>query len=309
MGRVNLKDIKNKMNTNVSDLFTTEETRKNGEKKQIKMILLKELDSFENHPFNVVDDDKMEEIKNSIKENGVLVPIIVRKKENDNNKYEIIAGHRRTRASQLLELEEIPAIITEFDDEQSVIAMVDSNIQRETLLFSEKAFAYKMKIEAIKKNINKLKEEEKTSDLGKGKVITDLVGEEAGESGRQIKRYIRLTYLIKPLLDLVDEKKIAFLTGVEISYLSKDEQNMLFEKMIEINASLSMAQATELKKYSNSDGLTLDLIESILNKNVKKSKSLVLKEDEIKKYFPKEYSIEDMEDIIIMLLEDWKGTV
>lgn len=307
MARVNINDIKSRINTNVNDLFTTEETRKTNKVQHIQNINISDLETFCNHPFKVLDDDGMNEIKNSIEESGVLVPIIVRKKEDE--KYEIIAGHRRTHACKLLGIDKIPAVITDFDDDLSVIAMVDSNIQRETLLFSEKAFAYKMKVDAIKKQIDKDKSEKTYSTIHEYKVknTTDIVGEESGESGRQIKRYIRLTHLITPLLDLVDTKKIAFLAGVELSFLTEDEQNLLINKINELKVYPSMAQSSELKNHSKSNTLTKDTIDIIFTTSTINSKPLVIKHHKIQKYFPSEYSTDKMEEIIIMLLDQWKG--
>lgn len=307
MARVNINDIKSRINTNVNDLFTTEETRKTNKVQHIQNINISDLETFCNHPFKVLDDNKMDEIKNSIEENGVLVPIIVRKKEDE--KYEIIAGHRRTHACKLLGIDKIPAVITDFDDDLSVIAMVDSNIQRETLLFSEKAFAYKMKVDAIKKQIDKDKSEKTYGTIHEYKVknTTDIVGEESGESGRQIKRYIRLTHLITPLLNLVDTNKIAFLAGVELSFLTEDEQSLLIDKINELKVYPSMSQSSELKNHSKSNTLTKDTIDTIFTTSTIKSKPLVIKHDKIQKYFPSEYSTDKMEEIIIMLLDQWKG--
>ena len=274
--------------TSFDDLFgDSEETVCSGNlDNSIQDIELSKLFAFSNHPFKVFDDDKMEETKESIEKYGVLVPIIVRPKADGN--YEIIAGHRRKRACELLELPTIPAIVRDLDDEESTIVMVDSNIQRENLLFSEKAFAYKMKLEAIKRKAGRPKNNSAQvgQNFEKGKTSVEIVADEAGESRNQIKRYIRLTELITDLLEMVDERKIAFNTAVELSYLSQ-------------------AQATKLKKYSGEGTLNETVIDSILSETVDKPVTVTLKSEKLTKYFPKNYSKEQMEDVITTLLEQW----
>ncbi|WP_313523844.1 ParB/RepB/Spo0J family partition protein [Anaerotignum sp.] len=290
--------------TSFDDLFGgNEETVCSGDvSNSIQDIALAKLFPFANHPFKVLDDDKMEETKESIEKYGVLVPIIVRPKADGN--YEIIAGHRRKRACVLLELPTIPAIIRDLDDEESTIVMVDSNIQRENLLFSEKAFAYKMKLEAIKK-------QGKRTDLTSAQVgqklatSVEVVAEQAGESRNQIKRYIRLTELIADLLDMVDERKIAFNTAVELSYLSQSEQELLLAKIEELEVIPSMAQAAKLKKYSGESTLNEAVIDSILSETADKPVTVTLKSEKLTKYFPKSYSKEQMEDVITTLLQKW----
>ena len=259
---------------------------------------------FENHPFKVLEDEKMEETKESITKYGVLVPIIVRPK--DDNTYEIVAGHRRKKACELLGIENIPSIIRKLDDEESTIIMVDSNIQRENLLFSEKAFAYKMKLEAIKR-------QGKRNDLtctqlahkSDNKKSVEIVADDAGTSKDQVRRYIRLTELTEPLLDMTDERKLAFNVAVELSYLGYKEQEMVLDKMEYYMISPSLAQAAKLKKYSSDNGLTEDLIDSILSEITEKPVQVTFKKDKLKKYFPKEYSAEQIEEVITSLLEKW----
>ncbi len=260
---------------------------------------------FENHPFKVLEDDKMEETKESIAKYGVLVPIIVRPK--DDNTYEIVAGHRRKKACELLGLETIPAIVRNLDDEESTIIMVDSNIQRENLMFSEKAFAYKMKLEAIKRKAGRPKNN--STQLGqnfeKGKTSIEIVAEQSDDSRNQIQRYIRLTELIEQLLDMVDGRKLAFNAAVELSYLPYNEQEMVLDKMEYYLLSPSLAQATKLKKYSADSGLTEVLVDSILSETTEKPVQVTFKKDKLKKYFPQSYSAEQIEEVITSLLEQW----
>lgn len=263
---------------------------------------------FAHHPFKVLDDEKMEEIKESIGKYGVLVPIIVRSKDDGN--YEIIAGHRRKRACERLDLPTIPAIVRELDDEESTIIMVDSNIQRENLLHSEKAFAYKMKLEAIKRKAGRPKNNSAQVGLNyeKGKTSADIVAEEAGESRNQVKRYIRLTELIVPFLNMADERKLAFNTAVELSYLSHCEQELVLYKMEELLTIPTLGQASKMKKYSCAGDLNELLIDSILSEINGKTVKITFKQDKLSKYFPKEYSNEEIENVIIRLLEQWHNS-
>lgn len=270
----------------------------------IQDIELSKLSTFANHPFKVLDDEKMEETKESIAKYGVLVPIIARPKEDGT--FEIIAGHRRKRACELLELPTIPTIVRDLDDEESTIVMVDSNIQRENLLFSEKAYAYKMKLEAIKK-------QGKRTDLTctqlahklDGKKSVEVVADDAGMSKDQVRRYIRLTELITDLLNMTDEHKLAFNTAVELSYLSNDEQAMLLKKIKDLAVIPSMAQATKLKKYSAEGSLNEAVADAILSETSDKPVTVTLKSEKLTRYFPKSYSKEQMEDIITDLLQKW----
>ncbi|NLK37634.1 MAG: ParB/RepB/Spo0J family partition protein [Epulopiscium sp.] len=279
--------------TSFDDLFgSTDETVCSVDTaKTIQDIEISKLSTFANHPFKVLDDQKMEETKESIAKYGVLVPIIARPKEDGT--FEIIAGHRRKRACELLKLPTIPTIVRDLDDEESTIVMVDSNIQRENLLFSEKAYAYKMKLEAIKK-------QGKRTDLTSAQVVPKLtareqVAKDAGVNRMEITRYIRLTELITDLLNMTDERKIAFNTAVELSYLSHDEQAMLLKKIKDLAVIPSMAQATKLKKYSAEGSLNEAVADAILSETSEK----------LTRYFPKSYSKEQMEDIITDLLQKW----
>lgn len=283
-----------------------DESDNSSEFERVMQIPLENLVAFKNHPFKVLDDQKMEETKESINKYGVLVPIIARPKENGN--YEIIAGHRRVHASSLLGNETIPTLIRDLDDEESTIIMVDSNIQRENLLFSEKAFAFKMKLEAIKRQAGRPKNN--STQVGqnfvKGKTSVEVVAEEAGESRNQIQRYIRLTELNLTLLEMVDNKDIPFNTGVELSYLSKEEQVMLLAKIEELDVIPTMLQASQLKKYSSEKGLTLDIIDVVLIANIQKPIQVTLKSNKLNRYFSNDTTSEEIEKIIIELLESWK---
>ncbi len=285
-----------------------DESDNSSEFERVMQIPLENLVTFKNHPFKVLDDQKMEETKESINKYGVLVPIIARPKENGN--YEIIAGHRRVHASSLLGNETIPTLIRDLDDEESTIIMVDSNIQRENLLFSEKAFAFKMKLEAIKRQAGRPKNN--STQVGqnfvKGKTSVEVVAEEAGESRNQIQRYIRLTELNLTLLEMVDNKDIPFNTGVELSYLSKEEQVMLLAKIEELDVIPTMLQASQLKKYSSEKGLTLDIIDVVLIANIQKPIQVTLKSNKLNRYFSNDTTSEEIEKIIIDLLESWKQT-
>lgn len=290
--------------TSFDDLFgSNEETvcSLNNEN-SIQDMELSKLFPFPHHPFKVLDDEKMEETKESIAKYGVLVPIITRPK--DDGTYEIIAGHRRKRACEMLKLETIPTIVRDLDDEESTIVMVDSNIQRENLLFSEKAFAYKMKLDAIKKQ-GKRRDLTSAQVGQKSATSVEIVAEQAGESRNQVKRYIRLTELIANLLHMTDERKIAFNTAVELSYLTHEEQEMLLSKIEELAVIPSMTQATKLKKYSAEGSLNEAVIDAILSESSDKPFSVTLKNEKLTKYFPKSYSKEQMEDVITTLLEKW----
>ena len=282
------------------DLFKNDEERLADTQERIQMLSPEKMQPFPNHPFKVVDDEKMMDMVESIKEYGVLVPIIVRPVENGN--YEIVSGHRRHHAAVLAGQEEIPAIVREMDEDAAVLVMVDSNLQRENILPSEKAFAYKMKLEA-------LKHQGKRSDLTSAqiglKLSTEIIGEQNGDSRNQVKRYIRLTHLIPDILEMVDNKNIAFNAAVEISYLSEREQELLQDNMDVNECSPSLSQAKRLKKYSQDGKLTEDVIDAIMTEEKETDTKLVLKGDTIKKYFPKEYTPMQMQQVITKLLENW----
>ena len=286
--------------TSYDDLFKNDEERLADTQERIQMLSPEKMQPFPNHPFKVVDDEKMMDMVESIKEYGVLVPIIVRPVENGN--YEIVSGHRRHHAAVLAGQEEIPAIVREMDEDAAVLVMVDSNLQRENILPSEKAFAYRMKLEA-------LKHQGKRSDLTSAqiglKLSTEIIGEQNGDSRNQVKRYIRLTHLIPDILEMVDNKNIAFNAAVEISYLSEKEQELLHDNMDVNECSPSLSQAKRLKKYSQDGKLTEDVIDAIMTEEKETDTKLVLKGDTIKKYFPKEYTPMQMQQVNTKLLEIW----
>ena len=264
---------------------------------------LAELHPFKNHPFKVKDDDAMMETADSIRQYGVLVPAIAR--PSPEGGYEIIAGHRRHRASELAEKETMPVIVRNLDDDAATIIMVDSNLQRESLLPSERAFAYKMKLEAIKHQGSR--EDLTSRQVGeKSQPSIQTVAEQAGESQRQVQRYIRLTELIPPLLDMVDEKKIAFNPAYELSFLTKEEQAQLVETMDYEQATPSLSQAQRMKKLSQEGNLTEDEMLKIMSEEKKGDLDKVtFTSDTLRKYFPRSYTPKRMEETIIKLLEQW----
>lgn len=288
----------------VDDLFSTEESRIDEKREKIMDIELSELHSFKNHPFKVKDDDSMMETAQSIKEYGVLVPAIAR--PDPNGGYEIIAGHRRHRASEIAGKETMPVIIRDLDDDAATIIMVDSNLQRETLLPSERAFAYKMKLDAIKHqgtrtDLTSVQVEQKLS-------ARDRVAKEAGEkSGLQVMRYIRLTHLISELLDMVDNKKIALNPAYEISFLKKEEQIDLLDAIDSEQATPSLSQAQKFKKLSQEGKLTVDIIRVVLSEEKKSEKDkIVFEVDTVKSFFPSSYTTKNMQETIIKLLKQWQ---
>lgn len=291
--------------TSYDDLFKNDEERLADTQERIQMLSPEKMQPFPNHPFKVIDDDKMTDMVESIKEYGVLVPIIVRPVENGN--YEIVSGHRRHHAAILAGQEEIPAIVREMDDDAAVLVMVDSNLQRENILPSEKAFAYKMKLEAMKRQAGRPKENATQigQDFMRGKYSVEILSEQVNESRNQIQRYIRLTYLIPDILEMVDNKNIAFNAAVEISYLSEKEQKLLHDNMDVNECSPSLSQAKRLKKYSQDGKLTEDVMDAIMTEEKETDAKLVLKGDTIKKYFPKEYTPMQMQQVITKLLENW----
>lgn len=287
------------------DLFKNDEERLADTQERIQMLSPEKMQPFPNHPFKVVDDEKMMDMVESIKEYGVLVPIIVRPVENGN--YEIVSGHRRHHAAVLAGQEEIPAIVREMDEDAAVLVMVDSNLQRENILPSEKAFAYRMKLEAMKRQAGRPKENATQigQDFMRGKYSVEILSEQVNESRNQIQRYIRLTHLIPDILEMVDNKNIAFNAAVEISYLSEREQELLHDNMDVNECSPSLSQAKRLKKYSQEGKLTEDVIDAIMTEEKETDTKLILKGDTIKKYFPKEYTPMQMQQVITKLLENW----
>ena len=282
----------------LDDLFSTEESRADAQREKVQEIPLGELHPFRNHPFKVKDDAAMQDTVDSVREYGVLVPAIAR--PDPDGGYELIAGHRRHHASELAGKETMPVIIRDLDDDAATIIMVDSNLQREELLPSERAFAYKMKLEALKH------QGKKTLDQLGPKWSTQEIGKAGNDSMSQVKRFIRLTELIPTLLDMVDERKIAFNPAVELSYLKKEEQTLLLEAMDSEQATPSLSQAQRLKKFSQQKMLSLDVMRAVMSEEKKNDLDRVtLKNETLRKYFPKSYTPKQMEDTIIKLLEGW----
>lgn len=272
-------------------------------KEQRTEMPLSDLHPFEGHPFKVLDDELMEQTVESIKQIGVVSPLIVR--PDPEGGFEILSGHRRLHAAQLAGLETVPVIVKEMDDDAAIIFMVDSNLQRENILPSERAFSYKMKLEAIKHQGER--GEGTSSQVGMKLQSLDIVGQEAGDSRNQVHRYIRLTNLIPEILDMVDEKKIAFNPAVELSYLKPSEQKEFLEAMDYAQASPSLSQAQRLKKLSQEGGCTLDAMCEVMNE-IKKDEldHVTIKNEVLRKYFPKSYTPKQMQDTIIRLLEKWQ---
>ena len=288
----------------VDDLFSTEEGRQDAKLEKIQEIPLSELHPFRNHPFKVKDDEAMMETADSIKQYGVLVPAIAR--PDPEGGYELVAGHRRRRASELAEKETMPVIIRDLDDDAATIIMVDSNLQRESLLPSERAFAYKMKLEAVKHQ--GARTDLTSRQVGeKSQTSIQKVADQAGESQRQVQRYIRLTELIPELMDMVDEKKIALNPAYELSFLKKEEQVDLLDAMDSEQATPSLSQAQRLKKYSQEGHLPLDMMRVIMGEEKKSDlERVTFTSDTLRKYFPKSYTPQRMQETIIKLLEAWQ---
>ncbi len=286
------------------DLFKTDEERLSDTQERVQSLPLDRLTPFPNHPFKVLDDEKMQETVESIKERGVLVPILVRP-TNDGN-FEIVSGHRRHHASLLAGKTEIPAIVREMDDDTAILLMVDSNLQREELLPSEKAFAYKMKLDAMKRQGQR-------TDLTCARIAhksdgiksRDILAEQIGESKDQIRRYIRLTNLVPDLLNRVDNKTIAFNAAVEVSYLTEPEQKMLCDAIEREECTPNLKQARRLKQFSQDGKLDENVIDAIMTEEKPIEDKLVLKGDVLAKYFPKTYTPSQKQKVIVKLLEDW----
>ena len=285
------------------DLFTTQEERDQKNQEHVKNISVYDISDFPNHPFKVKMDDKMVETIESIREHGVLVPALVREKPTGG--YEMISGHRRKMASELAGLENIPCIVRNLSDDEAVIVMVDSNLQREEILPSEKAFAYKMKLDVMKRQGQRT--DLTLSPLAtklKGKRSDELLGEEVGESKDQIRRYIRLTYLIPEILDMVDNKKIAMRPAVELSYLPKEEQEILYDTMESEDCTPSHAQAIKIRKFSAEGRLNEDVLLSIMaEEKPNQVEQWKIPKNRLKKYFPSGTSQQKMEETIIKALE------
>lgn len=285
------------------DLFKTDEERLSDTQERVQSLPLDRLLPFPNHPFKVLDDEKMQETVESIKERGVLVPILVRP-TNDGN-FEIVSGHRRHHASLLAGKTEIPAIVREMDDDTAILLMVDSNLQREELLPSEKAFAYKMKLDAMKRQGQRTDLTSSQVGMKSSKQSLDFIGEQTGDSRNTIHRYIRLTSLVPDLLNRVDNKTIAFNAAVEVSYLTEPEQKMLCDAIEREECTPNLKQARRLKQFSQDGKLDENVIDAIMTEEKPIEDKLVLKGDVLAKYFPKTYTPSQKQKVIVKLLEDW----
>ena len=288
------------------DIFSTEESRQEQQREQVQQIPIGELFPFKNHPFKVLDDESMQRTVESVEQYGVLSPLIARPRPEGG--YEIISGHRRQHAAQLAGLETLPVIVRNMDDDAAVLLMVDSNLQRENILPSERAFAYKMKLEA-------LKNQGARSDLTCGQFghklngakARDIVADESGDNARNVQRFIRLTSLIPELLDMVDEKKIAFNPAVELSYLDESQQRDFLEAMNDTQNAPSLSQAQRLKRLAQEGHFSYDVAFAVMGEEKKDElDKVVIKNDTLRKYFPRSYTPKQMEDTIIKLLDQWQ---
>ena len=290
----------------LDDLFSTEENRQEEQREQVQQIPIDELHPFTNHPFKVLDDEAMTRTVESIAQYGVLSPLIARPRPEGG--YEIISGHRRQHAAQLAGLDALPVIVRQMDDDAAVLLMVDSNLQRETILPSERAFAYKMKLEAMKHQAGR-PTQDNYSQVGNnfGTLSSEEMAEELGTSKNQIFRYIRLTNLVPELLDMVDEKKIAFNPAVELSYLDESQQRDFLEAMNDTQNAPSLSQAQRLKKLAQEGHFSYDVAFAVMGEEKKDElDKVVIKNDTLRKYFPRSYTPKQMEDTIIKLLEQWQ---
>ena len=286
------------------DIFSTEESRQEQQREQVQQIPIGELFPFKNHPFKVLDDESMQRTVESVEQYGVLSPLIARPRPEGG--YEIISGHRRQHAAQLAGLDTLPVIVRNMDDNAAVLLMVDSNLQRENILPSERAFAYKMKLEAIK---NQGARSDLTSGqiVQKSKLSIERVAEDAGEGYKTVQRFIRLTNLVPELLDMVDEKKIAFNPAVELSYLDESQQRDFLEAMNDTQNAPSLSQAQRLKKLAQEGHFSYDVAFAVMGEEKKDElDKVVIKNDTLRKYFPRSYTPKQMEDTIIKLLEQWQ---
>ena len=290
----------------LDDLFSTEENRQEEQREQVQQIPIGELFPFKNHPFKVLDDESMQRTVESVEQYGVLSPLIARPRPEGG--YEIISGHRRQHAAQLAGLDTLPVIVRQMDDDAAVLLMVDSNLQRENILPSERAFAYKMKLEAIKNQGAR-------SDLTCGQIghklngakARDIVADESGDNARNVQRFIRLTNLVPELLDMVDEKKIAFNPAVELSYLDEAQQRDFLEAMNDTQNAPSLSQAQRLKKLAQEGHFSYDVAFAVMGEEKKDElDKVVIKNDTLRKYFPRSYTPKQMEDTIIKLLDQWQ---
>ena len=298
---------KNSLNVSLKgadDIFSTEESRQEQQREQVQQIPIDALHPFTNHPFKVLDDEAMTRTVESIAQYGVLAPLIARPRP-DGDGYEIISGHRRQYAAKLAGLDTLPVIVRQMTDDAAVILMVDSNLQREHILPSERAFAYKMKLEALKNQ--GARSDLTSSQVGMKLQALDIVGQEAGDSRNQVHRFIRLTSLIPELLDMVDEKKIAFNPAVELSYLDESQQRDFLEAMNDTQNAPSLSQAQQLKKMAQQGEFSYEKAFDVMGQEKKSEKDTVtIKNETLRKYFPRSYTPKQMEEKIIQLLDAWQ---
>ena len=289
----------------LDDLFSTEENRQEEQREQVQQIPIDALHPFTNHPFKVLDDEAMTRTVESIAQYGVLAPLIARPRP-DGDGYEIISGHRRQYAAKLAGLDTLPVIVRQMSDDAAVILMVDSNLQREHILPSERALAYKMKLDAMRRTSGRPSKENSRQLVGNFETA-DVVGKESGESGRQVQRFIRLTSLIPELLDMVDEKKIAFNPAVELSYLDESQQRDFLEAMEDTQNAPSFSQAQQLKKMAQQGEFSYEKAFDVMGQEKKSEKDTVtIKNETLRKYFPRSYTPKQMEEKIIQLLDAWQ---
>ena len=289
----------------LDDLFSTEENRQEEQREQVQQIPIDALHPFTNHPFKVLDDEAMTRTVESIAQYGVLAPLIARPRP-DGDGYEIISGHRRQYAAKLAGLETLPVIVRNMDDDAAVILMVDSNLQREHILPSERALAYKMKLDAMRRTSGRPSKENPRQLVGNFETA-DVIGKESGESGRQVQRFIRLTNLIPELLDMVDEKKISFNPAVELSYLDESQQRDFLEAMEDTQNAPSLSQALQLKKIAQQGEFSYEKAFDVMGQEKKSEKDTVtIKNETLRKYFPRSYTPKQMEEKIIQLLDAWQ---
>lgn len=288
----------------LDDLFSSEETRQEEQREQVQQIPVSELFPFKNHPFKVLDDDAMTRTVESISQFGVLAPLIARPRPEGG--YEIISGHRRKHAAELAHLDTVPVIVRNMEDDAATILMVDSNLQREHILPSERAFAYKMKLDAMRRTSGRPSKENPRQVVGNFETA-EIIGKESGESGRQVQRFIRLTNLVPELLDMVDEKKISFNPAVELSYLDAKQQQDFLEAMDASQNAPSLSQAIRIKKLAQQSEFSYDAVYDIMNEEKKSELDTVtIKNETLRKYFPRSYTPRQMESIIIKLLDQWQ---
>ena len=293
--------------TSYDDIFTTEDARQEDQRGRVVEIPLGKLQHFHDHPFQVRHDQALQDMADSIKEYGVLSPALARPLP-DGSGYEVISGNRRLEACILAGMETMPVIVRDMTDDEAIIAMVDANLQRENILPSERAYAYKMKLDAIRRQAGRPSKDNSRQVVGNLE-SAEIVGKDAGDSGRQVQRYIRLTELIPPILDMVDgvtEQKIAFNPAVELSYLTLSEQTMLLDAMAAQEATPSLSQAQRLKKFSQQGKLSEDVMMAIMSEEKKEVDRITLTTTTLSKYFPKSYTPKKMEETIIKLLEQWQ---